>query len=890
MPESDIFNMVDVGHTKGIAHILGEDRSGNRYLKFIAVNINDRERKTDKEIETYPGETPERISALDGRVYVAVDDSSSRKQVRDIHDSATVEDLSHAIRVTVDEIDCVYDGEETYPLSLLCNDNTDAAILPDPCDGYSWTFDTSDEGYGVFRRAKAFTDDQISDTLIPIDRNGRILKVRPDGRYDRTDAPYTDVCTLPDSLKKKPAPPPVIQCPASGESLKLSQFCSGRKINDECHVYEYNTQNATGGREPRVTGYPRNHRVNVSQDVAEITSRGRILRGGDRFSDAISNGDSVCDLPSTLKKKYVPPPPTQTEYTYSEICNDGTALPRPDTGKSWYYVTPTDSNDYGKFTQMTSVMSNTDNRVLVLWGAHTGRISGSSTGRYGSLAGQSICSLSDGLKRGTGGAGSRRTEYSLDEICSRHIQLPNSPAGKRWYFVTVSGDQSYGKFKELDTTQVNDDEHVAVDSGRRSGYILRQPLPKGRYEGYQDVRLCGIPDNLKRGRDNRPTQFNYTSICGGNSSLYNPPAGKTWYFETLDGSAQYGIFYLRSTGLPLSDHRVEVDVNARIKNNATNRYANQKRVKICNMAQALKRGRIETPIEDCYPFRFICESANTMPDPPPGRKWFYATYTDSICHLNPANGNGDPNNMVEVDNNGVIQPTANTLGGRYKFYRNRSICYLAESFRAVYVPPTQTSYELEYLCNSNRGKLPDPPSGKVWYWSTETASTPPDRSKKGKFVLRNANLKLGHDLVELYFSGIIERTKGGGSKADRWFTYLGDSICSAVIPDDHFYKYKPPVEVVRTCPPPGVTAVYDYNDLARNAGRANARIETLPAVPEGYDCKWYVEHIYARGYLISTKYKLLAPQTKLDKYVIGQGGQTLWYTRLREVNRRGDTI
>ena len=86
-PANEIFNPVDVGHSLSTIYMLAENRAKRNYNKTICYNINEIlsntiERKPDKEVEIPSSEYPVRVDALDGEVYVAVDDGTTSNSVR----------------------------------------------------------------------------------------------------------------------------------------------------------------------------------------------------------------------------------------------------------------------------------------------------------------------------------------------------------------------------------------------------------------------------------------------------------------------------------------------------------------------------------------------------------------------------------------------------------------------------------------------------------------------------------------------------------------------------------------------------------------------------------------------------------------------------------------
>ena len=530
--QDQLFNIISHDITKGIIHVLGEDLDGIRYCKALAININDItsevtvERKTDKEVEVYPGEKPERVAALDGKVYMAVDDSPGDDKCKDLPDEANIGKTTK--RPGQGPTSCVYNGASTYPLTKLCYaGNYNNQMLPDPCTGYEWAFDTSGSGIGIFRRVEELERSDITDTLIPVSRSGDVQRDRlPIGnRYlVNLNLQTYKICFYPLSFKRKPSDGPrLIPCPPLGHSLKLSQFCGGRKFNPECRVYVYSTANATGGREPTVTAYPRNHRVNVSQDVAEMASTGRILRGGARFADAISDRDSVCDLDEALKKKYVPPTPIQTEYTLEEVCEDAETIPPPPDGKQWYFVTPTDSDDEGTFQLLNEGLANNDNRVSVsqiLSRSYTqmyltGEVS--SGNRYYPHRFKHICQMPDALKKGTGAGEDPPTqdEYSYSEICNDSTRLPRPDDGNHWYYVTSTTNNNYGKFTQMTRSLRNTDNRVLVLWGANTGIISGSST--GRYGSHGGQSICSLSEALKKGTGGttrrRRTEYSLNEIC-----------------------------------------------------------------------------------------------------------------------------------------------------------------------------------------------------------------------------------------------------------------------------------------------------------------------------------------------------------------------------------------
>ena len=81
-PEGDILNPISSSVSKAIIHVLSENREGNVYRGTQAYNENKVlegtvERESDKEVEVPVGEKPLQVGALDGEVYIAVDDQSS---------------------------------------------------------------------------------------------------------------------------------------------------------------------------------------------------------------------------------------------------------------------------------------------------------------------------------------------------------------------------------------------------------------------------------------------------------------------------------------------------------------------------------------------------------------------------------------------------------------------------------------------------------------------------------------------------------------------------------------------------------------------------------------------------------------------------------------------
>ena len=81
-PEGDILNPISSSVSKAIIHVLSENRQGDVYRGTQAYNENKVlegtvERESDKEVEVPVGEKPLQVGALDGEVYIAVDDQSS---------------------------------------------------------------------------------------------------------------------------------------------------------------------------------------------------------------------------------------------------------------------------------------------------------------------------------------------------------------------------------------------------------------------------------------------------------------------------------------------------------------------------------------------------------------------------------------------------------------------------------------------------------------------------------------------------------------------------------------------------------------------------------------------------------------------------------------------
>ena len=565
-----VFNIVSLDVTRGIIRAIAEDIDRNRYCKAAAININEGtgERKSDLEVSLPDDERPLKIASLDGKVYIAVDDLGECKELDDDVEVCVV-------KVSSDDDDDDDKKKSTYLLTYICSGtSTTNQQLPDPDQGNEWAFDTGGEGIGIFREVKRLAQSDITNTLIPVDKDGVIQYARlPELNRYLVANNVNNVCMLPDSLKKKPEPPKRNQCPIGGHSLKLSEFCGSRRINSDCKVYVYSTELAEAGTEPTVTGYPIGHRVSLSEDVAIITSEGVLLRGGSRFADSIAAGVRVCGLPPELKKKYKKPP-IQDEYTLDEICEQRKLIDQAPSGKQWYFVTPSDTDQEGTFKLLNSGLSTTNNRVPV-YRKYTTRyeiyISNPSsfpdTNRYFNNRYAHACQWPLALKKGTGV--DPITEYTLREICgtSGNIRksLPAPESGKRWYFVTVTGNLSYGKFKQLDTTQINDDEHVALNN-----QTLRPINPRGRYSGITTLNVCEFTETLKRGKDTRGTQFTYNEICSGSSSLYAPVAGsgKFWYFVTTPNSRALGKFVLED-GQNSGSHRVEVDTNARVTSSST---------------------------------------------------------------------------------------------------------------------------------------------------------------------------------------------------------------------------------------------------------------------------------------------------------------------------------
>ena len=92
VPNGDIFNPVDVGSSRAIAYMIGENRAKKRYSKMVAVNVNTRQRTESAEVEVATTETPLKVSALEGDVYIAIDDTGESVELPDgvqINDEST---------------------------------------------------------------------------------------------------------------------------------------------------------------------------------------------------------------------------------------------------------------------------------------------------------------------------------------------------------------------------------------------------------------------------------------------------------------------------------------------------------------------------------------------------------------------------------------------------------------------------------------------------------------------------------------------------------------------------------------------------------------------------------------------------------------------------------
>ena len=880
--QAEIFNKADVGSSLARAYILAENREGERYDTAVCININSLERDEESERKVPLDEKPLYVAALNDDVYIAVDDQATSIPLPDIRIKTDDEDDDDD---DDDDDDCIYVGDDEYPLTYMCNPSRTVQNLPDPCDGYTWTFDTSGESFGVFRRVNNFLTSSISDTLIPVNRNSEIIGTSiPSGnRYHGLGG--STICRLPDSLKKKPEEGPrVVECPVNGETITLTQFCDeNKRINPQCRVFVYDTSNATGGRSPRITGYPSGRQVTVSQDVAVISPTGTLLRGGSRFSSYL-NSHSVCDLPVALKKKYVPI--VQSEFTLDEICVQNKQLPPANTGMVWQFVTSSTDNEYGKVVQGSSAntrVPNNDNRIDLQTINNRVSIHSNaniaSDNRYYDYRGRSLCGLPDALKKGTAAQPVTKDEYSYSDICSRNETLPDPGTGMLWYFVTTAGDNSLGKFVKMASGMPNTDNRVVIGRGPNTG-DLRGSTGSHRYSIYLGTNVCDLPDALKRGLV-RATQFTYNQICSGGSSLYSPPSGKEWYFVTIEDSNSLGIFYLRNSGESVTDHKVAVNSNAEITRR-TGRYQSYGGVNICNLPSSLRRGvrRVRPLTGSYYSLDTYCRhfSERVLKTPPAGQYWVFTVdltasgLGDAYIQIQDYDNSYDADTQVRIDTGGKIADTAKNRASRFRGYIGTQICYLPASHKKEPAKPAQTSYPLDYLCgtsglNTEGRRLPSNlPSGKCWFFSTET-NTP-------KFVQRNCTSRLGHDLVRVAIDGKVTHAVG------RWFSKLGSSVCSV---EGSFRK--PYVEQpTQTCPPPSMT------QTERPVSAETNITNPLPEIPSGYNCKWYREFVYLRGKLLTRKYKVLAPQAKLDKYVIGTGGQVIWYTQLREVNRNGQLI
>ena len=788
-PKASILNIVSHDVSRGIIRTIAEDIDGTRYNKTAAVNINEGtgRRLPDLEVSVLESEKPIKIASLDGNVYIAVDDQKPSTVPPDDDedddddddgpgpdDDDDDDDDDDGPGPDDDDDDDDDDGpiatQSTYQLSHLCNGRTYNNVqLPELEDGYEWAFDTSGTGLGIFKKVRALSSSQITDTLVPVSRDGWIdvTRLSSSNRYHETAEgfviPRLMVCRLIDSLKRRP-PPPVTPCPTRGHSISLSQFCSrSRTINSECLVYEYNTENATGGVEPRVTGYPSGKRITVSQDVVQISSSGRITNGTGRFANYIRH--RICSLPTALKKKYVPEPPTQNEYSLADACASGFELLPAESGKKWQFVTESTNNDIGKLVQNDSSSASNENAVDLqlrndVISIHR-NANLASNARYYRYRGRPLCTLPDALKRGTGPAGIE-TEYSLAEACRLRI-LSYPGAGKQWYYVTSSSNNNYGRFVISNAGERSTDNKVGVTNN----LAVRENNPgvgSSRYFDHRETNpnnytICNLPDALKRGTGGSDgptttrTEYSRNEICVQSMRLPAPPSGKKWYFVTSASNNNYGTFKLLNSSQDNDDHHVAIDageINPYISRSPTlkGRYTGYgPRGNMCKMPDSLQRGTGSSGggvVQSEYSYNDICVRNVRLPNAPSGNTWFFVTSNRDNQYgkfewIGTGNSQNDNRVKVEYNRSGTLQ-FASTASGRYRAYRGTAVCSMPLSLRLGTASQVISFSDVR----SGSKSLSKPPSGTSWYFET-TSST----SQEGSFRLKQSGLTLGDSRVEV---------------------------------------------------------------------------------------------------------------------------------------------
>ena len=150
---NDIFNLLSVGHSHGIIYAAAENSLNVPYRKAVAYKINDTldvtktviERQTDKEVEVPTDESPQKLSALNAEVFIAVDDDPNGVGSIDLQDCEITSE-------PIDRSDCgdvppdcrafeALTGEAGDSISVADYCKCGQKELPTPQSGYFWVFE-----------------------------------------------------------------------------------------------------------------------------------------------------------------------------------------------------------------------------------------------------------------------------------------------------------------------------------------------------------------------------------------------------------------------------------------------------------------------------------------------------------------------------------------------------------------------------------------------------------------------------------------------------------------------------------------------------------------------------------------------------------------------------